>query len=87
MCRCGSRDPRRVVAFPGARATPHVTLATAPPPAKPRALFEYVGATALTVVGPATGLRYRFERTGARLQVDPRDRAALEALPQLRARA
>ncbi|MED5620948.1 hypothetical protein [Ideonella sp. BN130291] len=54
--------------------------------ARLKPLFEYVGATALTVIGPASGLRYRFDRPGARLAVDPRDRIALEAVPLLRAR-
>ena len=51
-----------------------------------RALFEYVGATALTVFGPASGRRYRFGGHGATLAVDPRDHAAMHAVPQLRAR-
>lgn len=46
--------------------------------------FEYVGKTAFTVVGPATGRAYRFDRTGARLVVDPRDVARLRAVPKLR---
>ncbi|KNZ32581.1 MAG: hypothetical protein AD742_10870 [Methylibium sp. NZG] len=48
-------------------------------------LFEYVGATGLTVFGPSSGKRYRFSGPGALLPVDPRDRAALHAVPQLRA--
>jgi hypothetical protein len=51
-----------------------------------RALFEYVGPTALTVFGPASGRRYRFGGPGATLAVDPRDHAALHTVPQLRAR-
>lgn len=47
-------------------------------------LFEYVGRTGMTVVGPATGTRYRFDRPGARLAVDPRDHAAMAAVPHLR---
>ena len=31
------------------------------------ALFEYIGATALTVFGAVTGTRYRFAHGGARL--------------------
>jgi hypothetical protein len=45
--------------------------------------FEYVGATALTVFGPLTGVRYRFGHPGARLTVDSRDAAALAAVPNL----
>lgn len=47
-------------------------------------LFQYLGRTALTVVGPISGARYRFERTGSQLRVDPRDRAALLRVPALR---
>ena len=46
--------------------------------------FEYVGATAMTVMGPATGALYRFERTGSMLSVDPRDAPALSVVPRLR---
>ncbi len=59
-------------------------------PAAPRperyaaAYFEYVGKTALTAIGPVTGARYRFERPGARVAVDPRDRRSLAAVPNLR---
>ncbi|MCC6233701.1 MAG: hypothetical protein IT580_13710 [Verrucomicrobiales bacterium] len=48
------------------------------------AWFEYIGKTALVLRGPYTGQRYWFERPGARLQVDPRDRHALLAVPVLR---
>ena len=47
-------------------------------------LFEYVGSTSLTVIGPVSGRSYRFARPLARQLVDPRDRAALAAMPQLR---
>jgi hypothetical protein len=46
--------------------------------------FEYTGATALTVIGPITGARYRFSRSGSRVHVDPRDSAALARVPVLR---
>jgi hypothetical protein len=46
--------------------------------------FEYVGQTALTAVGGATGKRYRFDRPGARVVVDPRDRPSLAVVPALR---
>jgi hypothetical protein len=47
--------------------------------------FEYIGHSAMTVVGPASGQRYRFT-PGAILAVDPRDRTALAAIPLLRRR-
>jgi hypothetical protein len=46
--------------------------------------FEYTGATALTVIGPLTGRRYRFARTGARATVDGRDAYGLATVPVLR---
>jgi hypothetical protein len=46
--------------------------------------FKYTGATGLTVGGPVSGKRYRFERPGAIVAVDPRDRRALATVPILR---
>jgi hypothetical protein len=43
-----------------------------------------VGPTGITVIGPATGRRYRLDRTGATVAVDPRDAPALGAVPNLR---
>jgi hypothetical protein len=55
-------------------------------PENPRGLaFEYVGHAPLTVVGPASGQRYRFA-PGSILAVDPRDRTALASIPLLRRR-
>lgn len=47
-------------------------------------LFEYVGKTGLTVLGPISGKRYRFNETGSRQEVDARDLPALFAVPNLR---
>jgi hypothetical protein len=38
----------------------------------------------MTVVGPSTGNRYRFDRPGARAVIDPRDQAAVAGVPHLR---
>lgn len=46
--------------------------------------FEYIGRTALTVIGPASHVTYRFDEPGARIMVDARDRASLDTLPMLR---
>ena len=48
-------------------------------------MFTYLGRTALTVTGPATGLVYRFAAPGTRVRVDPRDAIALRRVPVLRA--
>jgi hypothetical protein len=53
-------------------------------PSMAGAVLEYVGRTALTVTGPATGVVYRFAAPGARQKVDPRDRPALMKVPSLR---
>ena len=46
--------------------------------------FEYVGNTGLTVFGSATNKKYRFDRSGSRVEVDPRDRPSLSKVPNLR---
>lgn len=58
---------------PAARATLHLST-----PA-----FRYVGATALTVVSPITRKIYRFDKPGARTEVDLRDRAWIAFVPSL----
>ncbi len=62
-----------------------------PPPPGPRrafkpsfVYFEYTGRTGMTVLGGATGQRYRFAAAGARVAVDRRDAGSLSAVPGLR---
>jgi hypothetical protein len=38
----------------------------------------------MTVIGPITGKRYRFDGPGSMVEVDLRDRLSLAALPRLR---
>jgi hypothetical protein len=70
------------VTGPGSRFSPR--------PAQPAwgersgAYFEYVGRTAITVVGAATGRRYQFAAPGAVVVVDPRDRRSVAQVPGLR---
>ena len=53
--------------------------------ARPTAVvFEYVGRTRVSVIGPATRTSYRFDHPGARALVDSRDRASLSTIPLLR---
>jgi len=47
-------------------------------------IFEYVGKTALTVVGNITGRRYRFNRPGDLQSIDSSDAAGMLAVPVLR---
>jgi hypothetical protein len=46
--------------------------------------FEYVGVTAITAVGAATGRQYRFSAPGVPVVVDARDRWSLAKVPNLR---
>jgi hypothetical protein len=48
------------------------------------AFFEYVGPTAMTVTGGATGRQYRFDRPGMRVAVEPTDENSLRRVPHLR---
>lgn len=48
------------------------------------AYFEYVGRTALTVVGGVTRGRYHFPQPGAVVAVDARDRRSVAQVPTLR---
>ncbi len=46
--------------------------------------YQYLGRTAMTVVSPATGRQYRFDKPGAVLQVDARDRQWMERVPNIK---
>ena len=48
------------------------------------AFFEYLGSTAMTVLGPATGRRYRFGWPGALVAVALEDSGSLAGVPHLR---
>lgn len=49
-------------------------------------VFEYIGKTALTVIGNISGRRYRFNRPGDLQSVDPRDVTGMFAVTVLRQR-
>ncbi len=56
-----------------------------PPPRSDAPIdFVYVGDTALTVIGGATGRKYHFDRKLCRLPVERRDAPSLSAVPRLR---
>jgi hypothetical protein len=67
-----SPAPARAIPVSRAMVRPGVTM------------FQYIGPTALTAIGPMSGQRYEFSRTGAVVAVDPRDRASLATVPGLR---
>lgn len=50
-----------------------------------KAIFEYIGNTAMVVTCSDTGRRYHFAQAGAQMEVDSRDAATLAAIPKLRA--
>jgi hypothetical protein len=80
MC-CGRNQKKFLYNAPN-----HVTTLPTPGNAgfQSGSTFQYLGRTALTVVGPITGARYRFDRPGSQLRVDPRDRPALLRVPVLK---
>jgi len=60
--------------------------ALAPAPVRQRlnrVMFEYQGATSMTVVSPLTRRAYHFAHPGARIAVDPRDTPWLTFTPYL----
>ena len=81
MTTGAQRVTRPAAAYPQPSAKPapvkHTTLAL------PTPVFEYVGETALTIVSPVTRKTYRFEQTGARIEVDVRDRSWVAFVPNL----
>jgi hypothetical protein len=87
MC-CGSPRQRIATGAPGPARSLAVNMQRSMPvqikgAASAAPVFEYVGATALTVVSPVTRKTYRFERPGARVEVDVRDRSWVAFVPNL----
>lgn len=80
MTCCGQR---RAIAM-----TPGKAMASKQPrrPNSRSVLYQYNGATAMTVVGPLSGRRYRFDQPGAIVQVDSRDVPSMVGLPHLHRR-
>ncbi len=67
------RNRTSAVMRPGAPRNRHRT----------RALFRYLGTTALKVRGPASGRPYRFDLAHPIVEIDPRDAPSLARIPQL----
>jgi hypothetical protein len=78
---CGGNRARAVMSASAGPAGATPTVYAHPPSV---AVFRYEGDGSLTVIGPATGRKYWFERSGAELAVDLRDRAAIANVPKLR---
>jgi hypothetical protein len=75
---CG--QGRAAASGSGALAKP----AERPRPAQSLVLYEYTGATGMTVRGPRSGVSYRFGHPGAKVAIDPRDVASMVGVPNLR---
>jgi hypothetical protein len=87
MACCGQRRQQmRSQAIPVRQATnPAKPAGFAQSPVQQQGTtFQYFGKTAMTAVGPMSGRQYRFGYPGAIVEVDPRDRASLAAVPNLR---
>jgi hypothetical protein len=73
----GGRGATLPVARPAAEAI------NAAKPKQQTVSFVYGGKTGMTVVGPVSGRVYRFDRPGAQVSVDPRDKFLLATIPNL----
>jgi hypothetical protein len=84
MACCNDKRARWARPVPATPKPPALqTGMPAAPPARTVG-FEYVGATALQVIGPITRAHYRFPAPGARAEVDRRDAAYMAGVPNLR---
>ena len=80
MC-CGAKRSQAATNY-RAQSAPAIRPAANPAPSP--VVFEYTGKTALTIVSPVTGNRYRFDSPGAQQSVDARDQGTLLYVPNLR---
>jgi hypothetical protein len=78
MACCGQR---RALATGGGQVIQANRL---PRPVSHSALYEYTGATGMTVTGSGSGMKYRFSQPGSKVQIDPRDVPSMAGLPNLR---
>jgi hypothetical protein len=79
MSCCGKSRGLMMQPGPAIQSAPHSVAG------QPRTLeVQYTGKTAITAVGRVTGRQYRFGAPGARVAIDPRDRASIRAVPNLR---
>jgi hypothetical protein len=87
MSCCGKSREQFTAGPPSRPYSGRVTHPALPQPQQAlqsRVFFEYMGRTGMTVIGRATGKQYRFDRPGARLEVDLRDRSSMAAVPNVR---
>ena len=65
-------------------ASPAPSYVPPPSPLRTSVAFQYTGTTSLSAIGPLSGRRYHFDRPGAVVEVDPRDRVSLTTVPNLK---
>jgi len=80
MC-CGKKSSHLQATTHDQLAMPRVPARVSP---QGGAKFQYVGSTGATVIGPVSGVVYRFSGPGSRQQVDPRDRPGLARVAVLK---
>jgi hypothetical protein len=85
MC-CGKKRAKAGQPLP-ANPTANVEQKITQPPqpeGDPLVYFQYLGASQLTVIGPTSHKRYRFNNPGAIVAVDPLDKRALAGVSILK---
>lgn len=80
MC-CGKNRMQQRTVTPN---TPRAEVSSGGRQGRQTVSFVNVGNTGVIVRGPVSRLEYRFDRPGARVEVDPRDRVLLASIRQLR---
>ncbi len=82
MC-CGNKRTQMRIEAEQAVASKNAQIhsATAPRTAVP---FVNSGGAGMTVIGPVSGRQYHFDHPGAQVKIDPRDRALLAKMRQIR---
>jgi hypothetical protein len=84
MCCGRDRAQLRTTTSPGARPANRPMNAPVQRDSQARVPFVYAGKNGMTVTGPVSGIQYRFDHPGSRVDVDARDRVLLASLRQLR---
>ena len=82
MC-CG-KNRLAQKASPFGSSSPRAAPTVQPPKPAATVSFMNVGNIEIKVIGPVSGVEYHFDRPGARIEVDPRDRILLGSIRQLR---
>jgi hypothetical protein len=81
MCNCGQKRTE----YSGGNAGSVNTQKRAPVQTSQfYSSFEYIGKTALTVIGKVTGTQYRFNYPGNRQNIDYRDVPGMISIPVLK---